>query len=67
MEENKLETIVKNESNDFDNIDLFADELDDRMNGGPVGVSSASCASSASSAGTSSASCGCCFSSVCSA
>ena len=56
--------------NDNNNdIDLFADELDDRMNAAAVAgtVSSATCLSSASSTGTSSAACGCSFSSLCSA
>jgi len=50
-------------------IDLFADELDDRMNAATVSgtVSSTTCLSSASCAGTSTASCACCFSCLCSA
>lgn len=53
---------------EFDNIellqdmDLFADELDERYNAGTI--SSTTCISSASSA-TSCASCGCCFSCLC--
>lgn len=56
--------------NDNNNdIDLFADELDDRMNAAAVAgtVSSGTCLSSASSTGTSSAACGCSFSTLCSA
>lgn len=55
--------------NDNNDIDLFADELDDRMNAAAVAgtVSSGTCLSSASTGGTSSASCGCSFSSLCSA
>ncbi len=45
-------------------IELFADELDERLNAGTV--SSSTCFSSASSAG-SCASCSCCFSCLCSA
>lgn len=50
-------------------IDLFADELDDRMNAAAVAgtVSSATCLSSASSFGTSCAACACTTSSLCSA
>jgi hypothetical protein len=54
---------------EFDNMeelqdmDLFADELDERYNAGTI--SSTTCISSASSA-TSCASCGCCFSCLCS-
>lgn len=57
-----------NDNNNND-IDLFADELDDRMNAAAVAgtVSSGTCLSSASTGGTSSASCGCSFSSLCSA
>jgi hypothetical protein len=47
---------------DFEEMDLFADELDERYNAGTV--SSSTCVSSASSA-TSSASCACCFSCLC--
>jgi len=43
-------------------MDLFADELDQRLNAGSV--SSSTCASSASSA-SSCASCACCFSCLC--
>ncbi|MCC2616147.1 hypothetical protein LJ739_07840 [Aestuariibacter halophilus] len=51
-----------------DDLDLFADELDERLNASAfaAAVSSASSSSSASSAGTSSASCACCFSCLCS-
>lgn len=54
---------------DLAEIDLFADELDDRMNAAAVAgtVSSTTCISSASCAGTSTASCACCFSCLCSA
>lgn len=43
-------------------MELFADELDERLNAATV--SSTTCLSSASSA-TSCASCGCCFSCLC--
>jgi len=43
-------------------MDLFADELDQRLNAGTV--SSSTCISSAS-CGSSCASCACCFSSLC--
>jgi len=43
-------------------MDLFADELDQRLNAGTV--SSTTCISSAS-CGSSCASCACCFSSLC--
>ena len=49
----------------FADVDLFADELDERLNAGPAGVSSSTCISSASCGGTSSASCACCFSCLC--
>ncbi len=53
----------------FADIDLFADELDDRMNAAAVAgtVSSTTCLSSASSFGTSCAACACTTSSLCSA
>jgi len=65
----KAEVKPNSEEVKIDDLDLFADELDERMNASAVSaaVSSASSSSSASSAGTSSASCACCFSSVCSA
>ena len=47
---------------ELEDMDLFADELDERYNAGTV--SSTTCLSSASS-GTSCASCGCCFSCLC--
>jgi hypothetical protein len=61
-----------NQNDNIENIadvDLFADELDDRMNAAMAAgtVSSSTCISSASCAGTSSASCACCFSCLCSA
>ncbi|MCB9127321.1 MAG: thiocillin family RiPP [Ardenticatenales bacterium] len=49
---------------ELEDMDLFADELDERYNAGAV--SSGSCSSSASSA-TSCASCACTFSCLCSA
>jgi hypothetical protein len=51
------------ELDELQDMDLFADELDERFNAGTI--SSASSSSSASSA-TSCASCGCCFSCLCS-
>lgn len=51
-----------NENAIEDDMDLFADELDERYNAGTV--SSTTCISSASCA-TSCASCGCCFSCLC--
>jgi hypothetical protein len=50
------------EVEDLQDMDLFADELDERYNAGTI--SSTTCISSASSA-TSCASCGCCFSCLC--
>lgn len=66
---------MKNDNNNLDqtqesvDLDLFADELDDRMNAAAAAgsVSSSTCLSSASCGGTSSASCACCFSCLCSA
>jgi hypothetical protein len=57
-----------NQSQDTTDLDLFADELDDRMNAAVASgtVSSSTCISSASCGGTSSASCACCFSCLCS-
>ncbi|MCB0076406.1 MAG: thiocillin family RiPP [Anaerolineales bacterium] len=49
---------------ELEDMELFADELDERYNAGTV--SSTTCLSSASSA-TSCASCGCCFSCLCTA
>lgn len=54
---------MQNELDELQDMDLFADELDERYNAGTV--SSGTCASSASSA-TSCASCGCTFSCLCS-
>lgn len=51
------------ELEELQDMELFADELDERFNAGTI--SSASSSSSASSA-TSCASCGCCFSCLCS-
>jgi hypothetical protein len=51
-----------NENATEEDMDLFADELDERYNAGTV--SSTTCISSASCA-TSCASCGCCFSCLC--
>ena len=57
------------DTDDLSHMDLFADELDDRVNAMQASgsVSSATCISSASSAGTSSASCACSASTLCSA
>ena len=49
---------------ELQDVELFADELDERLNAGTV--SSATCISSASSGGTSSASTLCTTSSLCS-
>lgn len=49
---------------ELQDVELFADELDERLNAGTI--SSATCISSASSAGTSSASTVCTASSLCS-
>ena len=65
---------MKNDNKNLDqtqesvDLDLFADELDDRMNAASAAasVSSSTCISSASCGGTSSASCACCFSCLCS-
>jgi hypothetical protein len=54
---------MQSELDELQDMELFADELDERYNAGTV--SSATCASSASSA-TSCASCGCTFSCLCS-
>ncbi|MCC2616148.1 hypothetical protein LJ739_07845 [Aestuariibacter halophilus] len=58
-----------NQTQESVDLDLFADELDDRMNAAAVAgtVSSSTCISSASCGGTSSASCACSFSCLCSA
>lgn len=57
------------DAGDFADLELFADELDERINAlqAAGSVSSSTCISSASCGGTSSASCACCFSSLCSA
>ncbi len=57
------------DTDDLAHMDLFADELDDRVNAMQASgsVSSATCISSASCAGTSSASCACSASTLCSA
>lgn len=66
--------MIKDHNNQQDNaniedFDLFADELDERMNAAAVAgtVSSTTCISSASCAGTSTASCACTTSTLCSA
>ncbi|HVH33954.1 hypothetical protein ACFJIW_19395 [Tahibacter sp. UC22_41] len=60
---------MNHDDKNFADIDLFADELDDRMNAAAVAgtVSSTTCLSSASSFGTSCAACACTTSTLCSA
>ncbi len=63
--ENKETSLIDVDINDLQEVELFADELDERLNAGTV--SSFTCMSSASTGGTSSASCLCSTSSLCSA
>jgi hypothetical protein len=62
--ENKDTSLIDVDINDLQEVELFADELDERLNAGTV--SSFTCMSSASTGGTSSASCLCSTSSLCS-
>ena len=62
--ENKDASLNDVDINELQEVELFADELDERLNAGTV--SSFTCMSSASTGGTSSASCLCSTSSLCS-
>ena len=62
--QNKDMNVTDVDINELQEVELFADELDERLNAGTV--SSFTCASSASTGGTSSASCLCSTSSLCS-